>query len=71
MVSIAQRGLTRYIQGAHFPTDLIYTLRVSRCRDSEWTYDVGTVHGGATLAQGINIKIKVNNAVAFAANFRF
>ena len=29
----------------------------------------GTGHVGATLAQGINIK--ANNAVAFAANFRF
>ena len=32
-------------------------------------YDVGPGHVGATLAQGINIK--ANNAVAFAANFRF
>jgi hypothetical protein len=28
-----------------------------------------TGHVGATLAQGINIK--VNNAIAFAADFRF
>jgi hypothetical protein len=37
--------------------------------DSKWTFDVGTGHVGATLAQGINIK--VNNAIAFAADFRF
>ena len=69
MVSTAQRGLTRYIPVAPFPTHLIYASRVSRYRDSKWTYDVGPGHVGATLAQGINIK--ANNAVAFAANFRF
>ena len=56
---------TKYIPGAHFPTDLIYAVRVSRYPDSKWTFDVGTGH----LEHGINIK--VNNAVAFAADFPF
>jgi hypothetical protein len=59
----------KYVPAAHLPTDLIYAVRVSRYPDSKWTYDIGTGHVGATLAQGINIK--VNNAVAFAADFRF
>ena len=59
----------KYVPTAHLPTDLIYAVRVSRYPDSKWTFDVGTGHVGATLAQGINIK--VNNAVAFAADFRF
>jgi hypothetical protein len=59
----------KYVPTAHLPTDLIYAVRVSRYPDSKWSFDVGTGHVGATLAQGINIK--VNNAVAFAADFRF
>jgi hypothetical protein len=59
----------KYIPGAHFPTDLIYAVRVSRYPDSKWTFDVGTGHLGATLAEGLNIK--VNNAIALAADFRF
>lgn len=59
----------KYVPTAHLPTDLIYAVRVSRYPDSKWTFDVGTGHVGATLAQGINIK--VNNAIAFAADFRF
>jgi hypothetical protein len=62
----------RYIKDvptAHVPTDLIYAVRVSRYPDSKWSFDVGTGHVGANLAQGINIK--VNNALAFAADFRF
>jgi len=58
----------KYVPAAHLPTDLIYAVRVSRYPDSKWTFDVGTGHVGATLAQGINIK--VNNAIAFAADFR-
>ena len=59
----------KYVPTAHLPSDLIYAVRVSRFPDSKWSLDVGTGHVGATLAQGINIK--VNNAVAFAADFRF
>ena len=59
----------KYVPTAHLPTDLIYAVRVSRYPDSKWTFDVGTGHVGATLAQGINIK--VNNAIAFAVDFRF
>lgn len=59
----------KYIPGAHLPTDLIYAVRVSRYPDSRWTFDVGTGHLGATLEPGINIK--VNNAIAIAADFRF
>jgi hypothetical protein len=59
----------KYVPTAHLPTDLIYAVRVSRYPDSKWTFDIGTGHVGATLAQGINIK--VNNAIAFAADFRF
>jgi hypothetical protein len=59
----------KYIPGAHFPTDLIYAVRVARYPDSRWTFDVGTGHLGATLESGINIK--ANNALAIAADFRF
>jgi hypothetical protein len=59
----------KYIPGAHLPTDLIYAVRVSWYPDSRWTFDVGTGHLGATLEPGINIK--VNNAIAVAADFRF
>jgi hypothetical protein len=59
----------KYVPTAHFSTDLIYAVRVSRLPDSKWTFDVGTGHVGANLAQGINIK--VNNAIAFAADLRF
>jgi hypothetical protein len=59
----------KYVPTAHLPTDLIYAVRVSHYPDSKWSFDVGTGHVGATLAPGINIK--VNNAVAFAADFRF
>ncbi len=59
----------KYVAAAHFPTDVIYAVRVSRYPNSKWTFDVGTGHVGATLAQGTNIR--VNNAVAFAADFRF
>jgi len=59
----------KYIPAAHFPTDLIYAVRVSRYPDSKWTFDVGTGHLGATVARGLNIK--VNNAIAIAADFHF
>ena len=59
----------KYVPGAHFPTDLIYAVRVSRYPDSKWTFDVGTGHLGAAIAPGLNIK--VNNAIAVAADFRF
>jgi hypothetical protein len=59
----------KYVPGAHFPTDLIYAVRVSRYPDSKWTFDVGTGHLGAAIASGLNIK--VNNAIAIAADFRF
>jgi hypothetical protein len=59
----------KYVPTAHLPTDLIYAVRVSQYPDSKWSFDIGTGHVGATLAQGINIK--VNNAIAFAADFRF
>jgi hypothetical protein len=59
----------KYVPAAHLPTELIYAVRASRYPDSKWTFDVGTGHVGASLAQGINIK--VNNAIAFAADFRF
>ena len=59
----------KYVPTAHLPTDLIYAVRASRYPDSKWTFDVGTGHVGATLAQDINIK--VNNAIAFATDFRF
>src|SRR6266700_6660837 len=47
----------KYVPTAHLPTDIIYAVRVSRYPDSKWTFDVGTGHVGATLAQGINIKV--------------
>ena len=59
----------KFIPGAHLPTDLIYAVRVSRYSDSRWTFDVGTGHLGAALEPGVNIK--VNNAIAIAADFRF
>ena len=59
----------KYVPPAHLPTDLIYAVRVSHYPDSKWSFDIGTGHVGATLAQGINIK--VNNAIAFASDFRF
>jgi hypothetical protein len=58
----------KYVPTATLPTDLIYAVRISR-PDGRWSFDVGTGHLGANLAPGINIK--VNNAVAFAADFRF
>lgn len=59
----------KYIPGATVPTDLIYAVRISRYPDARWSFDIGTGHVGANLAPGINIK--VNNAIAFAANLRF
>jgi hypothetical protein len=59
----------KYVPTAHLPTDLIYAVRVSHYPDSKWSFDIGTGHVGANLAPGINIK--VNNAIAFAADFRF
>jgi hypothetical protein len=41
----------KYVPTAHFPTDLIYAVRVSRFPDSKWTFDVGTGHVGANLAK--------------------
>ena len=58
----------KYIPTARLPTDLIYAVRFSRLPDSRWSFDIGTGHVGATLGRGINIK--VNNAIAFAADFR-
>ena len=58
-----------YIPVASLPTDLIYAIRIARLPDSKWSFDIGTGHLGANIAPGINIK--VNQAVAFAANFRF
>ncbi len=58
-----------YIPGAHFPTDLIYAVRVSRYPDSKWTFDFSTGHLAATIVPGFNIK--VNNAIAIAADFHF
>jgi Protein of unknown function (DUF3034) len=59
----------KYVPAARLPTDIIYAVRFSRLPDSRWSIDVGTGHLGATLAPGLNIK--VNNALAIAANFRF
>jgi hypothetical protein len=59
----------KYIPVARLPTDLIYAVRISRQPDSRWSFDIGTGHVGSDLASGINIK--VNNAIAFAAKFRF
>jgi hypothetical protein len=59
----------KYVPTARLPTDLIYAVRFSRQPDSRWSIDVGTGHLGATLAPGLNIK--VNNALALAANYRF
>lgn len=59
----------KYVPTATLPTDLIYAVRISHAPDSRWAFDIGTGHVGATLGPGINIK--VNNAIAFAANFRF
>jgi hypothetical protein len=58
----------KYVPTATLPTDLIYAVRISRAPDSRWSFDIGTGHIGATLGPGINIK--VNNAIAFAADFR-
>jgi hypothetical protein len=59
----------KYVPTARLPTDLIYAVRFSRLSDSKWSIDIGTGHLGASLAPGINIK--VNNALAIAANYRF
>jgi hypothetical protein len=59
----------KYIPAASLPTDLIYAIRLSRLPDSKWSFDIGTGHLGANIAPGINIK--VNHAVAFAADYRF
>jgi hypothetical protein len=59
----------KYVPTARLPTDLIYAVRFSRLPDSKWSIDIGTGHLGANLAPGINIK--VNNALAIAANYRF
>jgi hypothetical protein len=61
--------LIKYVPGVTVPTDLIYAVRISRSPDSRWSFDIGTGHVGANLGSGINIK--VNNAIAFAADFRF
>lgn len=61
--------LIKYVPGATVPTDLIYAVRISRQPDSRWAFDIGTGHVGASLEPGVNIK--VNNAIAFAADFRF
>jgi Protein of unknown function (DUF3034) len=58
----------KYVPTATVPTDLIYAVRISHAPDSRWSFDIGTGHVGATLGPGINIK--VNNALAFAADFR-
>lgn len=58
-----------YIPVASLPTDLIYAIRLAHLPDSKWSFDIGTGHLGANLAPGINIK--VNQAVAFAADYRF
>jgi hypothetical protein len=58
----------KYVPTATLPTDLIYAVRISHAPDSRWSFDIGTGHVGATLGPGINIK--VNNALAFAADFR-
>jgi hypothetical protein len=58
-----------YVPTARLPTNIIYAVRFSRLPDSRWSIDVGTGHLGAALAPGINIK--VNNALAMAANYRF
>src|ERR1700685_901544 len=59
----------KYVPTATLPTDLIYAVRISHALDSRWSFDIGTGHVGATLGPGINIK--VNNALAFAADYRF
>jgi hypothetical protein len=59
----------KYVPGVTVPTDLIYAVRFSRTPDARWSFDIGTGHVGANLGSGINIK--VNNALAFAADFRF
>jgi Protein of unknown function (DUF3034) len=59
----------KYVPSAHMPTDLIYAVRISHYPDSKWSFDIGTGHVGASLAPDINIK--VNNAIAFASDFRF
>jgi len=59
----------KYIPTASLPTDLIYAIRFAHLPDSKWSIDIGTGHLGATLGPGINIK--VNNALAIAANYRF
>src|SRR5579864_8980206 len=59
----------KYVPTARLPTDLIYALRISRFPDSKWSIDIGTGHLGANIGPGLNIK--VNNALAIAANYRF
>lgn len=59
----------KYVPTASLPTDLIYAIRLSRLPDSKWSFDIGTGHVGANIAPGINIK--VNHAIALAANYRF
>jgi hypothetical protein len=59
----------KYVPTARLPTDLIYAIRFAHLPDSKWSIDIGTGHLGATLAPGLNIK--VNNALAIAANYRF
>ena len=59
----------KYVPRVTVPTDLIYAVRISRAPDARWSFDIGTGHVGANLGPGVNIK--VNNAIAFAADYRF
>src|ERR1700722_3597970 len=59
----------KYVPTATLPTDLIYAVMISHYLDFRWSFDIGSGNAGATLGPGINIK--VNNALAFAADFRF
>ncbi len=61
--------LIKYVPGVTVPTDLIYAVRISRTPDARWSFDIGTGHVGANVGSGINIK--VNNAIALAADFQF
>lgn len=59
----------KYVPTARLPTDLIYAVRIARFPDSKLSIDIGTGHLGANIGPGLNIK--VNNALAIAANYRF
>ena len=58
-----------YVTYANIPTTLVYATRVSRYPDMRWSVDIGTGHVVSSAAPGV--KLKANNALAIALDYRF